>query len=87
MFMEDGDSYSGRYKALEGNGLCHITYLPNSSTLVGSCYEVEIYFQGEWTAGLRELHSMLRQGGETKETTRAHSAISDPEEKEFILPT
>jgi 6-phosphogluconolactonase len=83
MFMEDGDGYRlADTRALEGNGLCHITYLPNNRTLVGSCYgSGDIFSIGVDKQGFGELHSMLRQGGETKETTRAHSAISDPDEK------
>ncbi|HZJ57965.1 MAG TPA: beta-propeller fold lactonase family protein [Clostridia bacterium] len=83
LFLEEEGGYRlADSRDLEGNGLCHITYLPNNRALVGSCYgSGDIFSIGVEDQAFGELHSMLRQGEEAKVTTRAHSAVFDPDEK------
>lgn len=83
MFIGKGDGYSlVDSRELNSDILCHISYLPKSRALVGSCYgSGEVFSIGVGDQGFKELLCTLRQGDRDDIESRAHCGVPDAEEK------
>ena len=83
MFIGEDDEYRlVDSRDLNGDILCHISYLPKNKALVGSCYgSGDIFSIKVGDQGFGELLSALGQGDDSHIETRAHCGVPDSEEK------
>ncbi len=85
MFTGEGDGYRLMdSRDLDGDVLCHISYLPKNKVLVGGCYGSGHVFSIRCEEGrFGQLLSHLRQGEDPALTSRAHCIVPDSEEKKL----
>lgn len=69
-----------------GEILCHITYLPKSKLLIGSCYgDGRVFSIGVADDGFTDVKSSIKLEGNIDSISRAHCAVSDIDEKNLFV--
>lgn len=84
MFKNQGDGPGYKLvdsRHLEGDGLCHLDYLPRTGALVGSCYgSGHVFSIKVEDDGFGDLLSHIKQENEKGGISRAHSSIHNGDE-------